>query len=424
MTDRRALLGALVGAAGASLAGCASPSHFPPPTAANMKTALYRNVGETLEHFEVDARAATLTPKGAVRLPAGVQYAWPHPSHRVLYITSSNRGSVLPGEIHHLSAFRIDAANGALEPLGAPVPLKARSIHMSVDREGRFVLVAYSEPAGVSVHRIEADGGIGAEVVQPAALDLGIYPHQILGAPGKRTVLLVSRGHNAHGGKPEDPGALHVLRFEGGVLTPQQVVAPNGGYGFGPRHLDFHPTQPWVYVSLERQNRLDVFHFDGERLSGAPLFSRSTLGQPERVRPRQLPSAIHVHPNGSVVYVANRALATEPYNGRNVFQGGENTISVFSIHPRTGEPTLIQSIDTRAYHVRTFALDASARVLVAASISPMDVREGDRVATVPASLSVFRVLADGRLEFARQYGVATEGNFQWWMGMVGLPAAA
>lgn len=419
MTDRRAMLGALVGAAGASLAGCASPS----PAAAATKTALYRNVGDVLEHFEVDADAATLTQRGTVRLPAGMQYAWPHPSRQVLYATSSNRGSDLPGEVHHLSALRIDLATGALQPLGTPVPLKARSIHMSVDREGRFVLVAYSEPAGVSVHRIEADGRIGSEVVQPAALNLGIYPHQILAAPGNRTVLLVSRGHNAHGGKPEDPGALHVLRFEGGVLTPQQVVAPNGGYGFGPRHLDFHPTQPWVFVSLERQNRLDVFQFDGERLSSAPLFSRSTLGQPEQVRPRQLPSAVHVHPNGSVVYVANRGLATEPFNGRNVFQGGENTLSVFAIHPRTGEPTLIQSIDTRAYHVRTFALDASARLLVAASISPMDVREGDRVVTVPASLSVFRVLADGRLEFVRTYGVATAKNFQWWMGMVGLPAA-
>lgn len=423
MTDRRAMLGALVGAAGASLAGCASPSASTTQAAA-VKTALYRNVGEVLEHFEVDADAATLTRKGAVRLPAGVQYAWPHPSHKVLYLSSSNRGSDLPGEVHHLSAFRIDAATGSLQALGAPMPLKARSIHMSVDRAGRFVLIAYSEPAGVSVHRIEADGRIGGEVAQSAALDLGIYPHQILATPGNRAVLLVARGHNAHAGKPEDPGALKLLRFEDGVLTLQQSVAPNGGYGFGPRHVDFHPTQPWVYVSLERQNRLDVFRLEGERLSSTPLFSTSTLGQPGNVRPRQLPSAIHVHPNGSVVYVANRALATEPYNGRKVFQSGENTVSVFSIHPRTGEPTLIQSIDTRAYHVRTFSIDASARVLVAASIAPMEVREGDRVVTVPASLSVFRILADGRLEFSRRYGVATERNFQWWMGMVCLPTSA
>jgi hypothetical protein len=49
------------------------------------------------------------------------------------------------------------------------------------------------------------------------------------------------------------------------------------------------------------------------------------------------------------------------------------------------------------------------------------VREGSRVVTVPACLSVFRVDGDGRLDFVRKYDVETNGKFQWWMGMVGLP---
>ena len=42
--------------------------------------------------------------------------------------------------------------------------------------------------------------------------------------------------------------------FASGQLTPGVSVAPNGGFGFGPRHIDFHPRQPWVYASLELQN--------------------------------------------------------------------------------------------------------------------------------------------------------------------------
>jgi len=57
--------------------------------------------------------------------------------------------------------------------------------------------------------------------------------------------------------KPEDPGALKIFGFEDGQLTNRASIAPGGGYGFGPRHLDFHPAQPWVYVSLERQNKLE-----------------------------------------------------------------------------------------------------------------------------------------------------------------------
>ena len=128
-----------------------------------------------------------------------------------------------------------------------------------------------------------------------------------------------------------------------------------------------------------------------------------------------------MHPNGRVVYVANRASATVPFEGQPVFQGGENTIAVYAIDQRSGEPTMIQSVEAHGYHVRTFALDASGRLMVAATIAPINVREGSSVVSVPACLSVFRVGDDGALDFVRKYDVETNGKFQWWMGMVGLP---
>jgi 6-phosphogluconolactonase len=68
--------------------------------------------------------------------------------------------------------------------------------------------------------------------------------------------------------------------------------------------------------------------------------------------------------------------------------------------------------------VRTFALDPSGKILVAASISPMQVREGPRVTNIPAALSVFRVGADGKLDFVRKYDIETGEKTQWWMGIV------
>lgn len=127
-----------------------------------------------------------------------------------------------------------------------------------------------------------------------------------------------------------------------------------------------------------------------------------------------------MHPNGRFVYIANRASATVSFEGEPVFQGGENTIAVYAIDLRSGEPTLIQSSETHGYHVRTFALDPSGRVLVTATIAPISVREGSRVVSVPAGLALFHVGDDGRLEFVRTYDVETHGKFQWWMGMVGL----
>src|SRR5256885_12137284 len=100
----------------------------------------------------------------------------------------------------------------------------------------------------VTVHRIRADGTIGDPVSQPARPDGGIFAHQILTTPGNQSAILVTRGNNAEGGKPEDPGALKVYGFKDGVLTNRASVAPGTGLGFGPRHLDFHPAKPWVFV--------------------------------------------------------------------------------------------------------------------------------------------------------------------------------
>jgi hypothetical protein len=69
--------------------------------------------------------------------------------------------------------------------------------------------------------------------------------------------------------------------------------------------------------------------------------------------------------------------------------------------------------------VRTFAFDPSGRLMVAASIKPMNVREGDGVKTVPARLSVFRAGGDGTLDFVRTYDVDAAGRTHYWMTIVG-----
>jgi 6-phosphogluconolactonase len=384
-------------------------------------TALYRSVGEELHHFDVDVEAASLTRRGTVRVPAGIQYVWPHPSRQYLYVASSDRGTGTTGDTHHLTAFRVDTTTGALYSHGEPEPLPSRPIHMSLDRTGNFALTAFNLPSSVTVHRINRDGTIGALVKQPAPLDTGIYAHQILATPDNRAVILVTRGNDPAGGKPEDPGALKVFRFNDGVLSNLASVAPGGGYGFGPRHLDFHPTQPWVYVARERENKLDVYRLDGERLSAAPLFVKDTLGASRSSPGRQAAGTVHVHPTGRFVYVANRASATVPFDGQPVFQGGENTIAVYAIDQGSGEPTMMRTIEARGYHVRTFALDPSGRLLVTATIAPINVRDGARVVRIPAGLSLFRVGNDGTLDFVRTYDVETNGKFQWWMRIVGLP---
>ena len=396
-------------------------------TTGSGRVALYASVGPELTQYDVDIASATLTKRTTVMLPANVQYAWPHPSHKYFYVAWSDGapggGPGAGGNRHGVSAFRIDPATGALHPHGQPAALPSRPIHITTDISGTHVLVAYNDPSGVTVHRIVADGTIGAQVTLPTPVDVGVYAHQVRVDASNQTVILVTRGNGPTRDKPEDRGALKILDYRDGVLTKRASIAPGGGVNFQPRHLDFHPAQPWVFVSLERQNKLQVYKKlkDGT-LSPEPLFVKETLADPGHIRPGQAAGTIHVHPNGRFVYQANRASGTVDFEGKPVFAGGENSIAVFAINPDSGEPTLVQNIDTRGMQPRTFALDPSGRILVAANQAPLQVRDSAGVRTVPASLAVYRVGGDGKLDFVRKYDVEVDGaKTLFWMGLVGLP---
>ena len=387
------------------------------------QVALYAAVGPRLTHYAVDIEGASLTRRDTVTLPANIHYCWPHASGRHLYAASSDSASGVGGVVgtkHHVTAWRIDPASGVLSPYGEPIALPTRPIHMTLDIPSEHILVAFSNPSGLQIYRINADMSPGPQVTQSEPIDPGIYGHQVRVTLDNRKVILVTRGHDAAGGKPEEPGALKVFDYAGGVLSNEASVAPNGGYGFGPRHLDFHPSKPWVYVSLERQNRLDMFAFNNGKLSAEPLFRAGTLAEPGNIRGRQAVGTVKLHPNGRFAYVANRASSTKEEGGQRLFVGGENTLAVFALDPATGEPRPIQHVDTRGIHCRNFHIDPSGRLLVASHIMGLPVRDGGMVREVPACLSVFRIGEDGKLDFVRKYDVETGNQQMFWMGMVTL----
>ena len=392
------------------------------------RVALYASVGEELISYSVDVERATLTRQSSVMLPGFVQEAWAASSTPFLYVAWSNGGAsyagsgvAASGDTHGVTALRIDPASGALHVQGAAAPLRARPIYITGDIPGRHLLVAYNDPSGVSVHAIKSDGTVGSEVPQASALDVGIYAHQIRVLPTNKSVILVTRGNQPTAATPEDPGAVKVFRYDDGTLTNVASIAPSKGIGFRSRHLDFHPTRPWVFLTLESQNKLDVFtRTNDDTLSGEPLFSKDTLPGAAGASPGQTASTVHVHPNGQFVYVANRAGGTTNFNGTAVFAGGANDIAVFRINQETGEPSLIQNIDTRGMTPRTFAIDPSGRILVVGNQTTRLVRDGDTVKTVPANLAVFRIHTDGRLEFVRRYDAGAGQKPLWWTGLVAL----
>ena len=385
------------------------------------KAVFYQSIGPELARYDIDVDGAALVRRDSVTTPgANVQYVWPHPSKKFLYVVSSDGGpGTIPGTRHVATAFRIDPASGALTPHGDIAPLPSRPVHCSVDRSGEYLLTAYNYPSNITVHRIKPDGTLGEQVPPREKLDVGIFAHQVLTTPGNRTAIMVTRGNNPEANRPEDPGALKVYAFKDGVLSNLASIQRGNGLGFGPRHFDICPSQPWLFLSVERQSELHVYKLnDDGTLPRDAMFIRNALADRANHAPTQMAGAIHIHPNGRFVYMTNRNSGTEEIGGRKVFKGGENNVAVFSIDPATGEPTLIQNIEAQTIHLRTFAIDPSGRLLIAASILPMAMRDGS---TMPAALVVYRIGADGKLTFARKVDVDTGRFMQFWTGIVTLP---
>jgi 6-phosphogluconolactonase len=413
MPSRRTFLSIVAGGLAAPRLASAQP--------AAQRAALYANVGAELTHYDVDVENAALIRRETVRLPAGVQYAWPHANRRVLYVASSSSASGYgpAGTEHHVTALRIDPESGAPTPHGAAIALPTRPIHVSTDIPSEFLLVAFNNPSALRVYRVNKDLTPGEEVKQ-GPIDAGIFAHQIRVTPDNKLAILVTRGNEGTPAKAEDPGALKVFDYKNGALSNEVSIAPDGGRNFGPRHLDFHPTKPWIYVSIETQNKMYTYKMENGRVNPDIAFRAETLLEPGNIRARQAASTVHVHPNGRFLYGANRAEATVELEGQRVFKGGENSIVVYSIDQSTGEPTPIQHIETRGIHPRTFHVHPGGRLLVAQHNLPVNVRDGDKVRTVQAGLSVFRIGADGKLEFARKYDIDVGKTLMFWMGMVAL----
>jgi len=384
------------------------------------KSVFYQSIGPELSRFDIDVDGAALTKQDSVTIAgANVQYVWPHPSKQYLYVVSSDGGpGTIPGTKHVATSFRIEP-DGRLRFHGPTARLPSRPVHCSVDRTGKFLLTAYNYPSNITVHRIEPDGTLGDPVPPREKLDVGIFAHQVLTTPENKTAIMVTRGNNPEANRPEDPGALKVYGFQDGVLSNIASIQRGNGLGFGPRHFDLHPSKPWLFLSVERQSELHVYRLNGDgTLPRDAMFIKSSLIDRASNTHSQMAGAIHIHPNGRFVTMTNRNSGSEDIGGRKVFKGGENNVATFSIDQTSGEPTLIQNIEAETIHLRTFAIDPSGRLLIAASILPMTMRDGS---TLPAALVLYRIGSDGRLRFARTYDVDTGRFMQFWTGIVTLP---
>jgi 6-phosphogluconolactonase (cycloisomerase 2 family) len=379
----------------------------------------YAAIGDQLTHFHVDIKTATLECNASAKFGLNIQYVWPHPDLNIIYLAVSNGGPGNNGTKHKLIACNLDTKDGTIRDIINSATLPYRPLHLSLDCQKKHILVAYNNPCFISVHQLDPSGSIGSQIKQDINLDGGIFGHQIMATPGGNEIILVCRGFDALNDQLEQPGALKFFNYRDGKLAFQDSIAPNYGIGFGARHLDFHQNGNWIYVAVERQSEIHFLRIDEKAISKTIEQKTSTLSKSVQRGVRQAVSAIHIHPSGNFVYVSNRAYSSGNHASGNTIPNGEDNIATFKIDKKTGRVNLIQNIDTNGSLPRTFSIDPSGRLLIAANSEPTRKKnELGHVVQLPVSLNLFKIGNDGRLEQGENLSFPSRDQLLFWAGFL------
>ena len=218
---------------------------------------------EGIYAYRLDDETGALVHVQTVPLPERLLLAASPARSRLYAVTHSSFFEGEPGA--GLVAFAVDGATGELTRLGHRVVPLPHPPHVSLDRSGRFLLVAAGLGGGIAVVRVADDGSLGdvSDVVRfpgEPTVPLGEritlpihprprapYPHSIQIDRGNRFVLVGDMGASRVAVFRLDPerGTLSVA---GEPWAESPPGAPTDR-PYGARHLDFHPDNRTVYVS-------------------------------------------------------------------------------------------------------------------------------------------------------------------------------
>lgn len=297
--------------------------------------------------LELDLASGALTSKGAVASLVNPSFLAIAPNRRFLYAVNEvgNFGGKKTGAV---TAFAIDPATGKLTQLNQQSSVGDGPCHITVDREGRNVLIANYGGGSVAVLPIGEDGKLkeASSFIQHTGHSVN---KQRQAAPHAHSINLGPAGRFAFAA---DLGLDKVLvyRFDAaeGKLTPNDPPAASVAPGAGPRHFAFHPSGKYAYVINEMHSTVTGFAYDADRGVLREIQTISTL--PEGFKGNTSTAEVQVHPSGKFLYGSNR---------------GHDSLAIFRLDPATGRLTAAGH-QTGIRVPRNFGIDPTGRYLLAA----------------------------------------------------------
>ena len=298
--------------------------------------------GEGIYVFRFDPEQGVLTHTETVSGAANPSFLAIDPTNRFVYAANETD----PGVV---SAFHRDLNDGGLHELNQEASHGAAPCYISIDKPGRYAMVANYGDGTIAAYPIGEDGHLqpASDVItatgaghDPDRQD-GPHAHMIAPAPDGRHVLATDLGL--------DTITVYDLDTDSGRLVPGSAegAVAHAEPGDGPRHLAFSPDGATVYVINELGNTISSYAF----VDGGLTLRQTVSTLPDGFSGDNTTAQIAVTPDGLHVYGSNRG-----HDSLAIFAAGED-----------GQLTPLGHQATGGQSPRNFALDPTGAWLLTAN---------------------------------------------------------
>jgi 6-phosphogluconolactonase len=299
--------------------------------------------------FRFDTETGDLQPLAAPAETANPSYLVVSPDEKFVYAVNELHGC--GNEQGAVSAFRFDAASGALTFINQVASLGEDPCNLSLSPDGQNLFVANYSSGNLSALAVRADGSLAGPVETLSHVGHGPNPerqkaahvHMVLPSPDNQFLFATDLGEDRVYAYRCEPGsqAFPLRQAE----PPFTVVAP----GAGPRHLAFSQDGRFVYLIEEMAEGVVAFKRHAARLE--PI-------QTVRVADEPWPddtgaAALHFSPDGKFLYASNRANANE--------------LAIYSVDTQAGTLTPVGHQASLGKKPRDFCIDPTGRFLLVAN---------------------------------------------------------
>jgi 6-phosphogluconolactonase len=349
MTNRRTITALLT--LSLSLVACATRPISPTPVSG--KTIVYVGTytkdsgSKGIYRLSLDLSTGAMTELGSTSGIDNPSFLAIHPNKKFLYAVAEveQMGGAQTGGV---KAYAIGPDGNLTELNGQPTGGGA-PCHLSMDRDGKHLLVANYVGGNVSVFPVAEDGRLqeASAFIQHTG---GSTTNPRQSSPHAHSINLSADNRFAF---VADLGLDEVLVYRydaaAGTLVAHTPGAVTLAPGSGPRHFSFSPSGQFAYVNGEMTSTVNAYSYDKEAGAFAALNALSTL--PEGGHDGNSTAEVVVSPDGKHVYVSNR---------------GHDSIAIYAVNA-DGSLSAQGHQSTGGKTPRNFAIDPTGTFLLAAN---------------------------------------------------------